>query len=60
MIKEDRQRRSHLAYAMAQAPRLVERMSWSAEQLAAHRTTSLRALTWTSAASKRHTWESCP
>ena len=29
MIKEDRQRRSHLAYAMAQAPRLVERMSWS-------------------------------
>jgi phenylacetate-CoA ligase len=44
MIKEDRQRRSHLAYATAQAPRLVERMSWSAEQLAAHRTTSLRAL----------------
>jgi phenylacetate-coenzyme A ligase PaaK-like adenylate-forming protein len=36
------QRQRHLAYAMALAPRLIDRLSWSADRLAAHREQRLR------------------
>ena len=35
-------RQGHLAYAMALAPRLIERLSWPAERLADHRAQRLR------------------
>jgi phenylacetate-coenzyme A ligase PaaK-like adenylate-forming protein len=42
MSDYETQRQLHLAYATALAPRLVERLSWSADRLAAHRTQRLR------------------
>ena len=38
------QRQQHLAYAMALAPRLIERLDWPADRLAAHRVQRLREL----------------
>jgi phenylacetate-CoA ligase len=37
-------RRQHLAHALALAPGLIERLDWSAEQIAAHRNQQLRRL----------------
>jgi phenylacetate-CoA ligase len=37
-------RRRHMADAMAMAPRMIERLDWSADRLAAHRRQKLRAI----------------
>jgi hypothetical protein len=42
MSDYETQRQLHQAFAMALAPRLVERLSWPADRLAAHRVGRLR------------------
>jgi phenylacetate-CoA ligase len=42
MSDYENQRRQHLYYAMALAPRLIERLGWSADRLAAYRSQRLR------------------
>ena len=42
MSDYETQRQQHLTYATALAPRLIERLDWSADRLAAYRSQRLR------------------
>lgn len=53
MSDYETQRQSHLTYAAALAPRLIERLEWSADRLAAYRSQRLREMV-------RHAMDSSP
>ena len=47
MTDYETQRQQHLTYATALAPRLIERLDWSADRLAAYRCQRLREVVLT-------------